>query len=312
MQMSRWLPLVFGMLLVGSANGCGAQAARPSAVATTPASEPAQSAPPKGAAEQAATTAPAAIAGPIAHTTSADAGAPKAARAEQAIAQPRESKERPGLATQFGEDLRREARHTEFERESMTAPFVTTTIWYNDAPGAEALVNHAATRSGNRAERELLNGGLVVGITDEWFQVLPGFTADNRCYAIGEANARYAIRITNRTDFAFEVVASVDGLHVIDGRPASYDRRGYVLGPRDTMTIEGFRTSEATIAAFRFGKVSESYAVQMGQSDRNVGVIGVAFFQERGRTPVYPSEDSRLRRDADPFPGEYAPRPKAR
>jgi hypothetical protein len=159
---------------------------------------------------------------------------------------------------------------------------------------------------------ELFNGGLVVGVTDEWFTVLPGFTADSRAYAVGEANARYAIRITNRTEVAFEIVASVDGLNVIDGRPASLARRGYIIAPRDTITIEGFRTSESILAAFRFGKVSEAYSVQVGHGEKNVGVIGVAFFQERGQTPVYPPQDTRLRQDANPFPGEYAPRPPAR
>jgi hypothetical protein len=174
------------------------------------------------------------------------------------------------------------------------------------------MARQAADRAGSRAEVELMNGGLVVAVTDEWFQVLPGFVADARPYAIGEANARYAIRVLNRSDFAFEVVASVDGLDVINGQPASLERRGYVVAPRDNLTIEGFRTSEAMIAAFRFGKVSESYSAQMGHGDRNVGVIGVAFFQARGTTPSYPSEDARLRQNANPFPGQYAPKPPGR
>jgi hypothetical protein len=220
--------------------------------------------------------------------------------------------ERPGLATQFGEDLRRDAQLTSFERESMTSPFLTTTIWYNDAAGAEALAQQAASRSGNRAEANLLNSGVTVQVTDNWFEVLPGFMADGRTYAIGEAGARYAIRIINRTDFAFEVVTSVDGLDVISGSPASFERRGYVLAARDTMTIEGYRTSESSVAAFRFGKVGQSYSVQMGHGERSIGVIGVAFFQQRGQRPVYPNDDTRLRQDANPFPGQYAPRPPAR
>lgn len=219
--------------------------------------------------------------------------------------------DRPGLATQFGEDLNRDVRHAVFQRESPNTPFLTTTIWYNDAAGARAFAQQASSRSGNRAEVELLNGGLLVQITDAWFQVLEGFIADGRPYAVGEANARYALRFVNRTDFAFEVIASVDGLDVISGRPASFERRGYILAAHDTMTIEGFRTSQSQVAAFRFGKVGESYSVQMGQGDKNVGVIGVALFHERGKTPVYHSEDTQLRKDANPFPGNtYAPRPE--
>ena len=283
MRIERWLPLVLGLIFGGSGLGCGAGAAKSS---SPPAGRPSA----LGAPSEAPSPPSAVIAGPAGEAVSADTGATKARPSEQALAQPNAAPQRPGLATQFGEDLRRNASNARFDRESSNSPFVTTTIWYNDAACAEALAQHAASRQGNRAEVELMNGGLVVGVTDEWFQSLPGFIADGRAYAIGEANARYAVRILNRTDFAFEVVASVDGLNVIDGQPASLERRGYVLAPHETTTIEGFRTSQSMIAAFRFGKVSDAYSVQMGHSDRNVGVIGVAFFQEHGKRPSYPSE----------------------
>jgi hypothetical protein len=313
MQTYRWILLAAGLMLSVGVIGCaGAPPPQPAAAASTPTSDTPNSAKQSDMAAEAPSPAPAVAVGADSVASPSAVRPAQAPVAGQAIASERAKTERPGLATQFGEDLQRGMRQTRFERESMTTPLVTATIWYNDAAGARAMAQNASSRSGDRAEVELFNGGLVVGVTDEWFQVLPGFVADARPYAIGEANARYAIRIANRSDFSFEVVASVDGLNVIDGRPASPERRGYVLAARDTMTIEGFRTSESTLAAFRFGRVSESYSVQMGHGDRNVGVIGVAFFQEKGQSPAYPSEDTRLRRDADPFPGEYAPRPKGR
>lgn len=320
MQRHRRIALGIGLLLASHLLGC-ASAPPPQPAATNPASSDDSSGTPTGAAakpsnQQVMATAegeaPAPMASPAAANAPTAPGASRSRVADESIAQPTARNERPGLATQFGEDLQRGVRHARFERESMTTPFATTTIWYNDASGAEALAAPASSRSGDRAEVDLFNGGLVVGITDEWFQLLRGFVADARTYAVGEANARYAIRIVNRSDFAFEVIASVDGLDVIAGRPASFERRGYVLLAHDTMTIEGFRTSDSSIAAFRFGKVSESYSAQMGHGERNVGVIGVAFFQERGTVPEYPTRDTRLRRDANPFPGEYAPRPPGR
>ncbi len=53
------------------------------------------------------------------------------------------------------------------------------------------------------------------------------------------------------------------------------------------MTVEGFRTSLADVAAFRFSSVRDSYAARTG-SARNVGVIGVAFFPERPAPPPPP------------------------
>jgi hypothetical protein len=54
--------------------------------------------------------------------------------------------------------------------------------------------------------------------------------------------------------------------------------------------------------------VRDSYAAKRG-NDRNVGVIGVAIFQERGSS--YPWTDRELRRrdSADAFPGRFAPAP---
>jgi hypothetical protein len=75
--------------------------------------------------------------------------------------------------------------------------------------------------------------------------------------------------------------------------------------PYGTLEIDGFRRSEASVAAFRFGRVKDSYAARMGAS-RNVGVIGVAFFGERGddwgASASY--DEVRRRATANPFPGE--------
>jgi hypothetical protein len=217
--------------------------------------------------------------------------------------------ERPGLATQFGEDRQSQVRHASFARATPTSPFVITTIWYNDTNGADAMARRASEHAYGRAEFELFNRGLVVRLLGDNGSVLNGLVADGKSCAIGEEGSRYVIGIQNRTDFNFEIVTSVDGLSVIDGKPAAFDRAGYILYAHQSIAIEGFRTSEQAVAAFRFGKVSQSYSVEMGHGDRNVGVIGVAFFHEAGKTPVYPSDDARLREQANPFPGEYAPRP---
>src|SRR5205814_9322399 len=42
---------------------------------------------------------------------------------------------------------------------------------------------------------------------------------------VGEEGRRYSIVVRNRSDFRLEIVLSVDGLDVIDGRPASFRKR---------------------------------------------------------------------------------------
>jgi hypothetical protein len=131
---------------------------------------------------------------------------------------------------------------------------------------------------------------------------------------VGEDGARYRIVIRNATTARFEVVASVDGLDVIDGHPANPERRGYIVDPHDSLVIDGFRTSDRDVAAFRFGKVADSYAARTS-GDRDVGVIGLAIFAERGATwshePRYDRDEVERRDTADPFPGRgYAQPPQ--
>ena len=116
---------------------------------------------------------------------------------------------------------------------------------------------------------------------------------------VGADGERYKILVRNATTARFEIVASVDGLDVIDGKPADPNRRGYIVDPHDTLVIDGFRTSDQGVAAFRFGRVADSYAAQT-TSDRNVGVVGMAIFAERGA--VWNTHELQRRDTADPFP----------
>ena len=152
------------------------------------------------------------------------------------------------------------------------------------------------------------SGAITVSIRDASGNPLPGLFASDRTYVTGREGERYTIDITNGTPRRFEAVATVDGLDVISGKRGSTDSRGYVLLPWQSLEIDGFRQSEDAVAAFRFSKVSDSYAGKRGDA-RNVGVIGVAFFAERGDDWFH--EELRTRDSANPFPGDhrYAPRP---
>jgi hypothetical protein len=102
-----------------------------------------------------------------------------------------------------------------------------------------------------------------------------------RFYVLGQAGDRYSIRVTNPTARRVEAIISVDGLDVIDGEPADFaGKRGYVVPPGGDLVVDGFRMSATQVAAFRFSSVSASYAERKGKG-RNVGVIGVAIFEEK-------------------------------
>jgi hypothetical protein len=104
---------------------------------------------------------------------------------------------------------------------------------------------------------------------------------------LGEPGQRYLLRVRNGSPRRIEVVASVDGLDVVDGRKASWDRRGYLVEPYGELSIDGFRLDRSAVAAFRFGSVASSYAASKGDA-RDVGVVGVAVFPERPAPPPRP------------------------
>ena len=111
-------------------------------------------------------------------------------------------------------------------------------------------------------------------------EAVPTYALRDRFYVQGNAGERYVIRITNPTPRRIEAVVSVDGLDVIDGENGDLRKRGYVVPAYGETRIEGFRTSQADVATFRFSSVSGSYAGQKGKP-RNVGVIAVALFEEQ-------------------------------
>ncbi len=113
---------------------------------------------------------------------------------------------------------------------------------------------------------------------------LPTYRLRDRFYVQGATDERYIIRIANPTPRRVEAVISVDGLDVIDGENGDLHKRGYIVPAFGETRIEGFRTSLADVATFRFSSVSGSYAGQKGKA-RNVGVIAVALFEEQAPLP---------------------------
>jgi hypothetical protein len=239
----------------------------------------------------------------------AEARAP-AADAEEGAPLREQIEERPGLATMWGETRTSHVSSAPFTRASFDEPFAVASIHYDDSVGVRSVSTHGQ-RDLTRFDdgRIRVAGGLVsVRLLDERGEPLPAFRARGRSFVRGQDGHRYALEIQNHSGTRFEVVATVDGLDVVDGRPGSFAKRGYIVSPFDTLVIDGFRQSFQTVAAFRFGAVRESYAARKGD-DRNVGVIGVALFEEAGSRPLRSGREVQRRLDADPFPARFAEPP---
>ena len=117
-------------------------------------------------------------------------------------------------------------------------------------------------------------------------QQLAKYGHHGRQYVAGAPGHRYALQLSNRTGERVMVVLSVDGVNAISGQTAAANQGGYVLEPRESAEIAGWRKSDDAIAQFVFTELDDSYAARTGRPD-NVGVIGMAVFRERVPVPVY-------------------------
>ncbi|MBI4705821.1 MAG: hypothetical protein HY744_32410 [Deltaproteobacteria bacterium] len=227
--------------------------------------------------------------------------------------QPRpQPEERPGLGTAFGETRDSRVTTAPFVRADSTNPFALGRLYYNDEQGIAAMSRTPGSDRPYKSSFVIAGGHLEVALRDGSGRFLTGFSAEGRDYVSGRAGERYSIFLSNRSPGRIEAVVSVDGLDVIDGRPAQFAKRGYLLDPYGTLEIDGFRRSEREVAAFRFSSVRDSYAERKHGDSRNVGVIGFAFFHENGDDPSrWPldSEEVRRRQGADPFPRQFATPP---
>jgi hypothetical protein len=127
-----------------------------------------------------------------------------------------------------------------------------------------------------------------------------------RAYVVGEPGHEYQVRVRNRRGVDLLAVVSVDGVNVLSGESAGTGQRGYVIGARGCVDIGGWRKSLASVAAFYFTTLADSYAART-ERPSDVGVIGVALFERRPEPPRYPENieqrgalEGKARADAAP------------
>lgn len=124
--------------------------------------------------------------------------------------------------------------------------------------------------------RPLIEVSVIDRDTGEWLREYP-HRGDT--WVAGTPGNRYSVRLTNTTGERVLVVLSVDGVNAVSGQTANPSQAGYVLEPWESTEIAGWRKSLDDIAQFVFTDLGDSYASRTGRP-RNVGVIGVAVFQE--------------------------------
>ena len=130
------------------------------------------------------------------------------------------------------------------------------------------------------------------------YDELPQYSHRGQAWVPGTPGHRYAVQLVNRSPARVLVVLSIDGVNAVTGQTASANQAGYVLEPYATTEVAGWRKSMRDIAQFYFSDIGDSYAARTGRA-RNVGVIGIAVFDEARRMPLPPRVYMPERRAAD-------------
>jgi hypothetical protein len=115
-------------------------------------------------------------------------------------------------------------------------------------------------------------------------QTLPVHYFKGEYWVAGNPGAKYSISVANALGGRVMAVMSVDGVNVLNGQTAGVEQSGYVFNPYQRYEVTGWRKSNHEVAAFEFVASPSSYAERTGRP-ANVGVIGVALFNERVYQP---------------------------
>ncbi|MGE0876401.1 MAG: hypothetical protein AB7O31_17195 [Burkholderiales bacterium] len=139
----------------------------------------------------------------------------------------------------------------------------------------------AAVLAGISVQAQAVGSIVELSVFDRSANVrLPVYWHAGRAWVAGTPGNEYSVRIRNRQGGDVLAVVSVDGVNVVSGATAHPNQSGYVLAPRRTLDIRGWRKSLAETAAFYFTSLGDSYAARTGRPG-DVGVIGVAVFRKK-------------------------------
>jgi hypothetical protein len=104
---------------------------------------------------------------------------------------------------------------------------------------------------------------------------------DTRVYAEAVQGQRYRIVIHNNQSRRVGLVIAVDGRNIISGQKSwlRNNERMYILGPYESQSYEGWRTSANQVNRFFFTDSAASYASAFGDESA-MGLISVATYRE--------------------------------
>ena len=103
-----------------------------------------------------------------------------------------------------------------------------------------------------------------------------------RAYVEAINGENYSLNIRNYSNQRLGLVIAVDGRNIISGKKSKlkHSENMYILGPYETQSYSGWRTSSKDIHRFYFTDSENSYA-EAFDDDSAMGVIAVAVYEEK-------------------------------
>lgn len=111
-------------------------------------------------------------------------------------------------------------------------------------------------------------------------KTIPSYFHEGDTWVEGRVGSEYTLEFKNNTNKNVLIVPSVDGLSILDGKPATSKSKGYIVNKWSSVEIPGWTLDNDNVAKFVFSSVDNSYSTyQSGNTDNN-GVIGFKVFYE--------------------------------
>ena len=131
----------------------------------------------------------------------------------------------------------------------------------------------------------------------------------NFFYVEAVKGGRYSIQVANKSGRRIGVVIAVDGRNIINGKKSDLkrDERMYIIGPYESNTFEGWRTSMDRTNRFYFTEQSDSYAEKVFADASAIGTIALAVYREKLPDIIPYSETPSRMNEAPAGAAPYAP-----
>src|SRR5258708_16172673 len=101
-----------------------------------------------------------------------------------------------------------------------------------------------------------------------------------RRYVEASPGREYSLRLTNNSGRRVAIAVSVDGLNSIDAKTTTAQAGSkWILGPYESIVLDGWQTSSALARRFYFTTEKGSYGAWLGKTD-NLGAIPPAHFPQ--------------------------------